>query len=171
LEAGWRGGKSLARAAARAQTSATSAFKIAFAYIGECSRPGTAARRLLDSLEAGKSERVELGGGVIAMPQAYMSKSPRTAGFYEAHKNYIDVQAVIAGEEIIEVADVACLRVKEDRTPASDALIYEQYDDGSAVRLRAGEAAVLWPVDGHMPCIAAGDSALVRKVVVKVPVD
>ncbi|MDR0352622.1 MAG: YhcH/YjgK/YiaL family protein [Opitutaceae bacterium] len=155
----------------RAQTAATSAFKTAFAYIDECSRPGTAARQLLDSLEAGKSERVELGGGVFAMPQVYCSKSPRTEGFYESHKRYIDVQAVIAGEEIIEVADVAGLTVKEDRTPASDVLLYEPYDDGALVRLRAGEAAVLWPVDGHMPCIAVHGSVLVRKVVVKVPVE
>ncbi|MDR2675134.1 MAG: YhcH/YjgK/YiaL family protein [Opitutaceae bacterium] len=157
---------------ARAQTAASSVFKIAFDYIDECSRPGTAGRKLLDSLEAGKSERVELGGGVFAMPQVYMTKSPRTAGFYESHFQYIDVQAVIVGEEIIEVADVSDLKLKEDRTPASDVLIYEQYDNGAAVRLHAGEAAVLWPVDGHMPCIAvaAQGSALVRKVVVKVPV-
>jgi YhcH/YjgK/YiaL family protein len=155
----------------RAQTAATGAFKTAFAYIDECSRPGTAARALLDSLEAGKSGRVELSGGVFAMPQVYMSKSPRTEGFYESHKKYIDVQVVIAGEEIIEVADVADLKVKEDRTPASDALIYEQYDNGAVVRLHAGEAAVLWPVDGHMPCIAVQGSALIRKVVVKVPVE
>lgn len=144
--------------------------KIALDYIAESLTPGTGAHTLVQGLEAGASDRVELGNGVFALPQAYMSKTPRETGFFESHLAHIDVQAIISGEEIVEITDVADLNVKENRTPAKDVIIYEMYDGASPVRLRAGELAVLDPVDGHMPCIATGHSALVRKVVVKIPV-
>lgn len=156
----------------RAQTTGRgSRYKIAFDYIAECSQPGSAAHALINRLQAGEVERVELGDGVFAMAQVYMSKAPRETGFFEAHLAYVDVQAIIDGEEIVEVADVANLKVKEDRTPAKDVIIYEMYNEAALVRLRAGEVAVLDPVDGHMPCIAVKESALIRKVVVKVPVE
>ncbi|MDF9827165.1 biofilm protein TabA [Ereboglobus sp. PH5-10] len=155
----------------RAQTSGRNEnYKTAFDYIDDCLKPGTDAHKLIHNLAAGDSDRVELGNGAFALPQAYLSKAPRETGFFESHLAYVDVQAIISGEEIVEVTDVANLKVKEDRTPAQDAIIYEMHDEASPVRLRAGEVAVLDPVDGHMPCIAIKEPALIRKIVVKIPV-
>ena len=155
----------------RAQTTGRGAhYKAAFDYIAECSKPGSAAHTLLHSLDVGGSGRVELGDGAFALPQVYMTKAPRETGFFESHLAYVDVQAIIAGEEIVEVTDVANLKVKEDRTPAKDVIIYEMYNEGALVRLRGGEVAVLDPVDAHMPCIAVKESSLIRKIVVKIPV-
>ena len=51
------------------------------------------------------------------------------------------------------------------------ALLYGDYAAASQLRFRAGEAAVFFPKDGHMPSLRAGATAqLVRKTVVKVPV-
>ena len=155
----------------RAQTTGRpDTYKTAFDYVAECATPGTDAHKLLHSLAAGSSDRVELGNGVFALPQVYMTKAPRETGFFESHLAYVDVQAIIVGEEIVEVADVADLKIKENRTPAKDVIIFEMYDKGAQVRLHAGEVLVLDPADGHMPCIAIKESSLVRKVVVKVPV-
>jgi biofilm protein TabA len=62
--------------------------------------------------------------------------------------------------------------MKEDKTPAKDVIIYHMAEAGNATALRlgAGEATVLFPVDGHMPTVAIKESAPVRKIVVKVPV-
>jgi biofilm protein TabA len=156
-------------ATVRAQLAHAAHFKATFAYLDECFRPGTAAYKRVRAIEVGKQERTELGGGAFALEQVYLSKL-RPDAFFESHKQYIDVQVVIEGEEFIEVADIAKLSVKEDKTPAKDVIIYEMADYATALRLSAGEATVLFPVDGHMPTIAIKAPALVRKIVVKVPV-
>jgi YhcH/YjgK/YiaL family protein len=52
-----------------------------------------------------------------------------------------------------------------------DLATYLDAADASQLRLRAGEAAVFFPVDVHMPSLRVGaEPALVRKSVVKVPV-
>jgi len=160
----------------RAQTKGRDAnYAAAFDYIAECARPGTPAHTLLHNLAPGDSARVELGGagGAFALPQVYMTKAPRETGFFESHLAYVDVQAIIAGEEIIEIADTAALTVTEDLTPEKDLVKYAlpPPDKTTPLRLRAVTLAVLDPADAHMPCIAAnGKPALVRKVVVKIPV-
>jgi len=42
---------------------------------------------------------------------------------------------------------------------------------GDFITLAAGQFAILWPGDGHMPGIAIGYSRPVRKVVVKIRVE
>lgn len=41
-------------------------------------------------------------------------------------------------------------------------------EEGSALRLEAGDVAIYLPVDGHRPGLSIGSSNLVRKLVVKV---
>jgi len=153
----------------RAQLAHADHFQATFDYLDECFRPGSAAYQRLRSIEVGKQERTELAGGAFALEQVYMSKL-RPDAFFESHKKFIDVQVIFEGEEFIEVADVAKLTVKEDQTPTKDFISYQMTDNSSAVRLSAGEASVLFPVDGHMPAVSIKGSALVRKIVVKVPV-
>jgi len=158
-------------ATVRAQLAHADHFKATFAYLDECFRPGTAAYQRLRAIEVGKQERTELAGGAFGLEQVYLSKL-RPDAFFESHKQYIDVQVIVEGEEFIEVADIAKLGVKEDKTPGKDVIIYHMADAGKAtvLRLGVGEAAVLFPVDGHMPTVAIKEPALVRKIVVKVPV-
>lgn len=157
-------------ATVREQLGPSPQFEAAFAYLDECFHPGSAASLRLQQMPEGKSERVELAGGAFALEQVYRTKA-RAEGFFESHRAYIDVQVMVLGEEMIEVLDTAGLQVKEDRTPAKDVLIYHMPEVASGLHLRAGDAAVLYPVDGHMPSISAGGtSRLVRKIVVKVPV-
>lgn len=153
----------------RQQLGARPAFEAAFAYLDDALHPGSAANLRLQQLAEGESGRVELSGGAFALEQVYRSK-PRSEGFFESHRAYIDVQVVVTGEEYIEVADVAGLSVKEDKTPEKDVILYHMSDVSSRLRLRAGDAAILWPVDGHMPTLATDAPALVRKIVIKVPV-
>jgi len=156
----------------RAQTKGRDTnYAAAFAYITECTKSGAAAHKLINSLAIGDNERVDIGGGAFALPQVYMTKAPRETGFFESHLAHVDVQAIISGEEIIEVADTADLKVTENLTPGKDLIKYAMHDKAALLRLHAGELAVLDPTDAHMPCIAVdGKPALVRKVVVKIPV-
>ncbi len=159
-------------ATVRAQLAPSEKFATAFAYVEACLRAGSPERALLDGLTAEQMQKVELGGGVFALPQACMSfpAGVPTVPKWESHKAYIDVQAVIVGEEIMELSDVGNLTVTEDLRPAKDVLFYAGFTNHSTLRVNAGEVAVFFPIDGHRPLVAPGAPMLVRKVVVKVPV-
>ncbi|MBL9214323.1 MAG: YhcH/YjgK/YiaL family protein [Opitutaceae bacterium] len=131
--------------------------------------PKSAARARLRQIAAGSSNKVDLAGGAYAVEQVYMTKA-RADGLFEAHRKYIDVQVVVEGEEIIEVEDVTRLPAKTEYNDEKDYLLFN--DSGVSTRLimRPGDAAVLFPADGHMPCVQLKGSLLVRKTVVKVPV-
>ena len=156
-------------ATVRAQLAHAAHFQAAFAYLDDVFTPGSAAMARILAVEAGKTERVELPGGAFALEQAYLTK-PRAEGFFESHRAYIDVQVIVKGEELMEVADVAKLAVEEDFTSGKDFIKYRIFGDASVLRVGAGEAAVFFPVDGHMPSLAVTTRALLHKTVVKVPV-
>jgi len=144
-------------------------FAAALFFIEEASRSGSAAHRQLFALAAGQTERTDLAGGAFALAQAYLTKS-RTEGKWETHRAYIDVQAILAGEEFMEVTDRGRLTLAEDLTATRDAIFYQPFDQGSVLRLGVGDVAVYFQVDAHLGGIAVASPALVRKVVVKVPV-
>lgn len=154
----------------RAQAPQTSGFAAAFAYADELMRPASAARTRLRGIAAGGAQRVELGDGVFAMEQVYETK-PRADGFFESHRKYIDVQIVVEGEELIEVVEASRITVREPYAAERDLIMYQDAPTTSQLRIVAGEAAIFFPVDVHMPSLRLGDApALVRKSVVKVPV-
>jgi YhcH/YjgK/YiaL family protein len=92
---------------------------------------------------------------------------------FESHRRFIDLQAVLEGTEIFEVARLADCRVTKPYESEGDA---ELYASAAASRhlllLEAGDAVVFFPEDAHKPRVAApGVRARLRKAVVKVPVD
>ncbi len=156
-------------AAVRAQTPPSPGFATAFSYLEDLLRESSPARARLRGIAPGKSERIELGHGVFAMEQVYDAKA-RADGFFESHLKYIDVQVVVEGEEVIEVIDVSRIVVKQVYNADRDLITYEDAAKASRLHVPAGEAAVFFPVDVHMPCLRPGEApALVRKTVVKVP--
>lgn len=150
--------------------TAPAAFAAAFGYLEELFTPGSAAAERLHAIPPGETRRVELAGGAFALEQTYFSKR-RAEGFFESHRNYIDVQAIFAGEECLEVIDVARASVKQAYQAERDLIVYEDAAGGTQLRLREGEAAVFFPTDVHMPGLKVSEEpGLVRKSVVKVPV-
>lgn len=88
---------------------------------------------------------------------------------YEAHQQYIDIQYIQRGREVIYWNPVAELtNVVMPFDAAKDAALYGLAPTGQAVPIRAGQFAIFFPEDGHIPSIAWGTIAPVRKVVVKV---
>ena len=112
---------------------------------------------------------VEIDGtNVFAIVQRYDTVKTDVPKF-EYHQQYIDVQFIASGEEVIGWA------------PRERMLLTEAYDAGkdiafgtvekgkwTAAYLQAGQLAVLFPEDGHAPKNAAGAESSVMKIVVKV---
>jgi YhcH/YjgK/YiaL family protein len=109
------------------------------------------------------------GENVYAMVQRYTTKAPE-ACTYEAHRNYIDIQFLVSGSELMGVAPESSLKVQQAYKP--DAALYEDPEglpEEQLVPLVPGNAAILFPEDAHKPCMRRGDAAEeVHKIVVKV---
>ncbi len=140
----------------------------ALAYAAEVLTAGSAAHRRLLALGEGASSRVELGSGLHAIEQVYRTRAPGQ-GRLESHVAHLDLQLVVEGEELLELVDVARLRLAEDGRPGRDVAFYAPAP-GSVLRLGAGDAALLFPEDGHLGGVQVREAALVRKAVVKLPV-
>ncbi|MCF3652241.1 YhcH/YjgK/YiaL family protein [Synoicihabitans lomoniglobus] len=150
------------------QLVATPRFAVALNYLREAFDPDSAVHARISGLPVGETQQVELGDGVFAMEQVYESK-PREAGRFEAHRDHIDLQAIVAGDEIIEVTTAAELAVTEDAIATRDVRFFADGGPVSSWRMRAGEIAVFFPVDVHKPSLAIdGRPTVVRKTVVKV---
>lgn len=107
------------------------------------------------------------GNAVYAAVSEYQTK-PISECKTEAHKNYIDVQFIVSGEEAMGFT-----RLK-NQTPSiayneeKDCVFYNE--PTSLVNFEAGMFAIYFPTDLHQPCIRIGEGCMVKKVVVKVMV-
>lgn len=111
------------------------------------------------------AERYDIDGDdVYVMVQEYDSK-PKEDGFWEAHRQYADIQLVVAGAEHMGYAATPTLTASEydesrDFLPLSG--------EGMFIEMQTGTFMVLWPQDAHMPGMAIDEPAPVKKAVVKV---
>jgi biofilm protein TabA len=143
-------------------------FGAAVAYVEEVLRSGSEAGARVARVAAGTTERIDLADGSFALEQAYVPKL-RAEGFFESHRRYIDVQVIVAGEELMEVEDVSRLAVSLAYNPERDLIKYADTAVASVLRMRTGDVAIFFPEDGHMPSLHWRGTDLVRKTVVKVP--
>jgi YhcH/YjgK/YiaL family protein len=154
----------------RAQLIRRSVYDLSFAYLDDALKYGSAANQRILGVGLGETNRVELGEGVFVMEQCYNSK-PREKGRIESHISYIDIQVLVAGEEIIEVAEISTLKVAENLTSGKDLIFYHDSRATSPLRLSGlGATAIFYPTDGHMGGLQIAAPTLVRKIVIKVPV-
>ncbi|MEI6083775.1 MAG: YhcH/YjgK/YiaL family protein [Verrucomicrobiota bacterium] len=113
--------------------------------------------------------RYELDGDrVYCLVQRYKTK-PVDQGVYEAHRKYTDLQFIVAGRETILWAPLTALEtVRTPYVDDKDYALYESIPGSTPLRLSAGQFAILFPADGHAPCLELDGPCDVIKVVVKV---
>src|SRR6478609_5984567 len=153
----------------RLQLAADPRFSAAFSYVADVLMSGSAAAQRISRIAAGVTERIDLEGGSFALEQVYVPRL-RPDSFFESHRKYIDVQVIVAGEEVMEVQDISRLAVSETYLAERDLIKYADSADTAVLKMRAGDVAIFFPEDGHMPSLRWRTADLVRKTVVKVPV-
>lgn len=86
----------------------------------------------------------------------------------EFHRQYLDIQVLLEGEEIIyfSCAD-ARQQQAEERKPDLFILAHPQLPH--SVHLRPGDFAVFYPGEAHQALCDVGEPAKVRKAVFKIP--
>lgn len=108
------------------------------------------------------------GDNVFAFIQEYTSKLDSA---FEGHKNYIDIQFIISGTEVMKVADISKMNISQEYDPERDIAFYQDNDKASVCVIEAGEYGVFFPWDIHKPGLCFDNApAEVKKAVVKVKV-
>ena len=119
----------------------------------------------LESLAPGKYE-ID-GKNVFANVTEYTTV-PWEEAKYEAHHNYTDIQYMISGSETMTYARIDELTEKVPYNEEKDVVFYDNENPGLKVVVKAGEYMIFNPWDGHKPKAAAGEPAMIKKVIVKI---
>lgn len=130
-------------------------FKPAFDYIGQID---------VNTIPVGRHE-VD-GDFMYTLVQEYNTKL-KEEGKWEAHRRYIDLQYVVQGSEGIGYANIHHLQQGE-YDASKDFL--PLFGKGDPIPLKSRHFVLLFPEDAHMPGMAIGDPAPVRKIVLKIAV-
>lgn len=108
------------------------------------------------------------GDNCFALVQSYSSK-PLAQAKFEAHRQYIDIQFIHAGQESILWAPLATLtHITEPYLAERDVAFFANPPHSTAINLNAGDFTIFFPEDGHAPGIQYNGPSEVRKVVIKV---
>ena len=107
------------------------------------------------------------GDNLFYLVMHYTTKSIEQCRL-ETHKNYIDIQLVADGREIIGYAPAGNLTVTEKYNPEKDVEFYKTPDDMVKVNLDKGMFGIFFPHDAHLPCCQVNNPIDVHKIVVKV---
>ena len=85
----------------------------------------------------------------------------------EGHLDYIDVQYLVAGEEVIGcVPDTG--KFPKNEVEGKDMIYFQDVSGETFVNMVPGDFCVFFPSDIHRPGVQVNESMTVRKVVVKI---
>lgn len=122
----------------------------------------------LNTLENGRYDII--GNDVYINIQDYNTK-PENQGKWEAHREYIDIQYIIKGEEKIGIGEIQDFETTEAYSKDKDVEFLKTNTEVHFVTLKENDFVILYPQDVHMPQIYTSiESGYVKKAVVKVKI-
>jgi len=127
------------------------------AFLAECAATPPAAGR------------ADIDGERLYASVQYYNPRPPSLDKFEAHRDYIDIQLLLAGKETIHYAPSAGLPVVSDFVPGKDCAMYrlDSLDSATPLAMKPGNWALFLPGEAHLPCV--GDpSENVIKIVIKI---
>lgn len=117
--------------------------------------------------------RYEIDGEDIFLLVQEFSTASKVGRTYEAHEEYIDIQYVIEGEELMKyAARIGGETVLKEYPKGSDIAMYKPKTIEQNVVVSAGYFTIFTPLDLHMPCLQVkeGTSEQIKKFVIKLKV-
>lgn len=108
---------------------------------------------------------------LLAIVQDYQT-TPKAESEAESHREYIDIQFLANGSEVIGWGLTgAGSEVLHDLGAKQDTIIYKTIRNEIDLVLHPGMYAIFFPTDIHRPCCNFGAGGRVKKVVLKVAVE
>ena len=106
------------------------------------------------------------GDDAYIMVSEYETNSVNEERRFETHRDYIDIQLLLEGREVIGFAKREDLDVTDEYRP--DYELYGMIEDFDRVILEKGKFVVIYPNEPHAPGLALNEPEKVKKVVIKV---
>jgi len=108
------------------------------------------------------------GENMFAIVSRYKPE-PKEKRRPEAHQKYIDIQYIVAGEEVIGYSNLSAVAtVSEDLLAEKDIIFFSNIGDEIDIVVSQGMYAVFFPWDIHRPNCVSQAEMTVRKVVLKI---
>lgn len=124
------------------------------------------AKTDLAALTKGK---YEIEGKDIFVAINEYETQPREVRRAEAHADYLDIQYVISGQEMIAYSLLSAENeVLSDELAAKDAIFYKTVQRETELVMTEGMYAIFFPWDVHRPNCILNEAANVKKAVVKI---
>lgn len=110
---------------------------------------------------------IALSNGNKILVQQNTTKDAATQQI-ETHRNYLDIQYLVQGEEIVGWAPTWSLTPAADYNPDKDKQMFTGHVD--FMRIAEGYCYVAYSEDGHMPGVHLDQPTTYRKLVIKLKV-
>lgn len=105
---------------------------------------------------------------VYAIMQQYDTKEDSQC-IFESHRLYTDIQMVLSGREIIQVASKSLLIIQEPYREDIEFYRLPTENGSQSLLMKPYDLAIFFPEDAHRPCMQVDSkSEAVRKLVIKV---
>ncbi len=111
----------------------------------------------------------QLNPRVKAIVSEYETK-PQNENGYEAHRQYIDIQYTLKGQERIAYLPIEKLTETKPYSEEGDFALYTTTLQPQEMTIGEGYFAIFFPQDGHMPGLCSASPEPVKKVVVKLKI-
>ena len=99
----------------------------------------------------------------------YEAKEP-TDSIYEAHKNYVDIQYIVEGQERVDVSFEEYMELDTPYDAEKDIMFFKNPTESFSRILGADEYIIVLPHELHKPGQKVGENGNVKKIVGKVRV-
>jgi len=135
-------------------------------------RPGSRLHRALayarDAVRTVADGRVDVDGDRLYASVSTYETGSREERRFEAHRKYIDVQALLEGEESIDVSLEKELPTIEAYDEQRDVMFLKPPPHVASLAMQPGFFGVFYPHDIHRPGCHLREKRRVRKIVMKV---
>jgi biofilm protein TabA len=93
-----------------------------------------------------------------------------TEGKLEAHRKYLDLHFIVAGEEMLPYTNIADpdLTISTPYMDENEATLYHVPSRFTAIRLYKGMFVIFFPEDAHLPARIINKPSQIHKIIVKV---
>jgi YhcH/YjgK/YiaL family protein len=118
------------------------------------------------SLPAGRNE---IDGDDVYALLVRGPTTPLEGRELEVHRDYIDIQCVLSGREVMYWAPLSSLgKPTMSYDAKKDAALFPYIPSALPIRVSAGQFTIFFPDDGHIPSCAWDQPSEVVKAVIKV---
>ena len=133
-----------------------------------CVIPGLEeAMQAVEALESMEPATYPLSGGNKVLVQKVTTKAWETSQL-EAHREFLDIQYIVKGKEMVGWAPVDTLTPAGEFNTAKDKGMYT--GENAPMAIAEGYCYVVYPEDAHAPSVHMDEAHEVSKVVIKLKV-